>query len=96
MTTDPFIIYTSNVFSILGLRALYFALAGIMNLFEYLKYGLAAVLSFIGVKMVLMDIYHISIIAALGVVGGILVVSILASIIWPSRKKDATAGPPDE
>jgi len=58
----------------------------VMNLFEYLKYGLAAVLSFIGIKMVLMDIYHISILAALGVVGGILVVSILASIIWPSKK----------
>jgi len=87
VTQDAFIIYTSNVFSILGLRALYFALAGVMNLFEYLKYGLAAVLSFIGIKMVLMDIYHISIVAALGVVGGILVVSILASIIWPSKKE---------
>jgi len=91
VTQDPFIIYTSNVFSILGLRALYFALAGIMNLFEYLKYGLAAVLSFIGIKMVLMDIYPISILAALSVVGGILVASILASIVWPSKKDTKAA-----
>jgi len=91
ITTDAFIIYTSNVFAILGLRALYFALAGIMNLFEYLKYGLAAVLTFIGVKMVLMDIYHISIGWALGVVIGILVISILASVIWPPKKDENTA-----
>jgi len=89
ITTDAFIIYTSNVFSILGLRALYFALAGIMKLFEYLKYGLAAVLTFIGIKMVLMDIYHISIVAALLVVAGILIVSIIASILFPPKKEEA-------
>ncbi len=86
VTTDAFIIYTSNVFAILGLRALYFALAGIMNIFEYLKYGLAGVLTFIGIKMVLMDIYHISIVAALCAVGGILLVSIVASLLWPRKK----------
>jgi len=86
VTTDAFIIYTSNVFAILGLRALYFALAGIMNIFEYLKYGLAAVLTFIGIKMVLMDLFPISIVAALSVVGGILIVSIVASLLWPRKK----------
>ncbi len=89
VTTDAFIIYTSNVFSILGLRALYFALAGIMKLFEYLKYGLAAVLAFIGIKMVLMDIYPISIVVALLVVAGILIVSIIASIYFPRKKDEA-------
>jgi len=88
VTTDPFIIYTSNVFAILGLRALYFALAGIMKLFEYLKYGLAAVLTFIGVKMVLIDVVHMHIGVALGVVAGIIIISILASIIWPKEKKE--------
>ncbi len=88
VTTDAFIIYTSNVFAILGLRALYFALAGIMNIFEYLKYGLAGVLTFIGIKMVLMDIYHISIVAALCTVGGILLVSIVASLLWPRKKAE--------
>jgi len=92
ITTDAFIIYTSNVFAILGLRALYFALAGIMNLFEYLKYGLAAVLAFIGVKMVLMDIFPIPIGIALGVVAGLLLISVLASITW-SRKKKISAAP---
>lgn len=88
VTTDPFIIYTSNVFAILGLRALYFALAGIMNIFEYLKYGLAAVLTFIGIKMVLMDLFPMSIVAALIIVCGILVISIVASLIWPRRKAE--------
>ncbi|MFC1475369.1 TerC family protein [Candidatus Zixiibacteriota bacterium] len=88
VTTDAFIIYTSNVFAILGLRALYFALAGIMNIFEYLKYGLAAVLTFIGIKMVLMDLFPISIVAALCAVGGILIVSIVASLLWPRKKTE--------
>lgn len=90
VTTDAFIIYTSNVFAILGLRALYFAMAGIMNIFEYLKYGLAAVLTFIGIKMVLMDIFPISIVAALLIVGGILVASIVASLLWPRKKGEGT------
>ncbi len=89
VTTDPFIIYTSNVFAILGLRALYFALAGMMNIFAYLKYGLAAVLTFIGIKMVLMDIVHLNIVFALSVVAGILIISIVASLIWPPKKPPA-------
>ena len=85
VTTDPFIVYTSNVFAILGLRALYFALAGVMNIFVHLKYGLAIILSLIGVKMVLMDIFPIPIGVALGVVAGVIAISILTSIIWPPR-----------
>ncbi|MES2766343.1 MAG: TerC family protein [Bacteroidota bacterium] len=81
ITRDPFIVYTSNVFAILGLRSMYFALAGVMNIFEYLKYGLAFVLSFIGLKMLLMDVYHIPIGIALGVVAGILATSIIASLL---------------
>jgi len=87
ITRDPFIVYTSNVFAILGLRALYFALAGMADLFHYLNYGLALILSFIGVKMLMVDIYKIPSFIALGVVGGVLTISILASLIWP--KKDA-------
>ena len=93
VSTDPFIVYTSNIFAILGLRALYFALAGAMSLFHKLHVGLAFILVFIGVKMVLADVVKIPIGIALGVVGGILVVSIAASLIFPapdgSTKPDA-------
>lgn len=82
ITLDPFIVYTSNVFAILGLRALYFALAGIMRMFFYLHYGLSIILVFVGMKMVLSDILHLSASIALGVVGAILVISVVASIIW--------------
>jgi tellurite resistance protein TerC len=83
ITQDPFIVYTSNVFAILGLRSLYFALAGIMRLFHYLPYGLSAVLVFVGVKMLIADFYKISIGIALGVVVGVLTLSVIASILWP-------------
>ena len=85
ITPDPFIVYTSNVFAILGLRALYFALAGIMQLFHYLHYGLSAILIFVGVKMLLADVYKVPIGIALGVVAGILLVSVIASVVR-SRK----------
>lgn len=85
ITRDAFIVYTSNVFAILGLRALYFALAGMVDLFHYLNYGLAIILSFIGVKMLIVDFYKIPVGIALGVVGIILVLSIIASVIWPKR-----------
>lgn len=84
VTQDPFIVYTSNVFAILGLRALYFLLANVMNQFEYLKYGLAAVLTFVGIKMVIVDFYKIPTGVSLGVVAGILTISILASL-WKAR-----------
>lgn len=86
VTQDPFIVYTSNVFAILGLRALYFLLANVMNQFEYLKYGLAAVLTFVGIKMVIVDLYKIPTGVSLGVVAGILTISILASL-WKARNE---------
>ncbi|HEV8525316.1 MAG TPA: TerC family protein [Terriglobales bacterium] len=81
ITRDPFIVYTSNVFAILGLRSLYFALAGMMEVFHYLHYGLAIILAFIGVKMVLSEVFKIPIGIALGVVAAVLAVSVLASVI---------------
>jgi tellurite resistance protein TerC len=84
VTQDPFIVYTSNVCAILGLRALYFLLADVMDKFEYLKYGLAAVLTFVGIKMVIVEFYKIPVGVSLGVVAGILTISILASL-WKAR-----------
>jgi tellurite resistance protein TerC len=83
VTTDPFIVYTSNVFAILGLRSLFFALSGLMGLFHYLRYGLATVLAFIGAKMLLADIYPLPVYVALAVVVGVLSLSVLASIVYP-------------
>jgi len=80
ITLDPFIVYTSNVFAILGLRALYFALSGVMELFHHLHYGLSVVLVFVGIKMLLTDLYKIPVSIALSVVAGILLVSVMASI----------------
>jgi tellurite resistance protein TerC len=86
ITLDPFIVYTSNVFAILGLRALFFLLAGVMEMFRYLKVGLSFVLCFVGAKMMLVDLYKIPIGISLGVVAGILGISILASFfIQPKR-----------
>ena len=84
VTQDPFIVYTSNVFAILGLRALYFLLADVMDKFHYLKYGLAAVLTFVGTKMVIVDFYKIPTGVSLGVVIGILTISILVSL-WKAK-----------
>jgi tellurite resistance protein TerC len=83
ITQDAFIVYTSNVFAILGLRSLYFALAGIMRLFRYLHYGLALILVFVGAKMSLVDIYPMPVAVSLGVVAGILVVSVVLSLLRP-------------
>lgn len=90
VTTDPFIVYTSNIFAILGLRALYFALAGVMGYFHYLKYGLSFVLVFIGIKMVIADFYKIPVQWALTVVAALLFLSVLASLIWPPAPEDQT------
>jgi tellurite resistance protein TerC len=89
VSQDPFIVYTSNVFAILGLRSLYFLLAGIMDLFIYLRYGLGVVLGFVGVKMLLVDIYKIPIGLSLAVVAGVLAISIVASLL--ARPKDTRA-----
>jgi tellurite resistance protein TerC len=88
ISTDPFIVYTSNVFAILGLRALYFALSGVMDLFRFLKYGLSVVLIFVGAKMLATawDI-KVPIVLALSVVGGILALSVLASLVLPDKGK---------
>jgi len=91
ITHDPFIVYTSNVFAILGLRSLFFALAGIMGLFHHLHYGLAFILSFVGVKMLIADHYKIPIGLALGVIALTLVLSIVASMIWPQKRKGISA-----
>jgi tellurite resistance protein TerC len=86
VTTDPFIVYTSNVFAILGLRSLYFALAGVINKFHYLKIGLGVVLSFVGVKMMLAHTpYKIDTLVSLAVVVGIIAASIVASMLRPRR-----------
>jgi tellurite resistance protein TerC len=88
ITQDSFIIYTSNVFAILGLRSLYFALAGIMDLFYYLRHGLSVVLTFIGLKMLLMGYVNIPIGLALGVVGTVLLIAIAASVIRARIQKN--------
>ena len=85
VTLDPFIVLTSNVFAVLGLRALYFMLADLAERFHLLKYGIAFILVFIGVKMLLIDVYKIPVGAALAVVGTVLVASMLASL-WVTRK----------
>lgn len=86
ITTDPFIVYTSNAFAILGLRALYFLLSGIMGLFRYLKVGICAVLVFVGAKMCLVDVVEIPVGVSLGVVVGLLGLAVLASLVHPSAK----------
>ncbi len=87
ISKDPFIVYTSNVFAILGLRSLFFAISGLMKLFHLLHYGLAAILSFVGVKMLIEDFFHVPVAASLLVIASILVVSILSSIIWPDKEE---------
>lgn len=87
ITRDPFIVYTSNVFAIMGLRSLYFALAGLVEIFHLLKYGLAAILMFVGLKMLLVYFeIHIPIQIALGVVVGILAISVLLSFVFKPKE----------
>jgi tellurite resistance protein TerC len=90
VTTDPFIVYTSNVFAILGLRSLYFALAGVIGKFHYLKIGLGLVLVFVGIKMILAHSpWKIDTLVSLGVIALILSISIAASLVRPVQKKPA-------
>jgi tellurite resistance protein TerC len=86
---DPFILYTSNIFAILGLRSLYFLLANFIHMFSRLKFGLAIILSFIGLKMVIAPFFHISSPISLAIVGGILVLSVLASIVFPVKEEES-------
>ncbi|MCY1490364.1 Inner membrane protein alx [compost metagenome] len=87
ISNDPFILYTSNIFAILGLRALFFLLDNFIHLFSKLKYGLAIILSFIGIKMIIAPFYHIDSIYSLIVIGGILVLSVLLSIMFPEKEE---------
>jgi tellurite resistance protein TerC len=85
VTQEPFIVYTSNVFAILGLRSLYFLLAGVIDKFYYLKFGLSVVLTFVGLKMVMTDLYKIPIGLSLGVIASILAIAIIASLLQGRR-----------
>ena len=87
ITLNAFIVYTSNVFAILGLRSMYFAVAGMMDLFEYLHYGLSLVLILIGAKMLLSHYYTVPTAVALGTVAGVIAISVVASIVFPGKKK---------
>ncbi|HCD7424914.1 TerC family protein [Citrobacter werkmanii] len=87
VTTDPFIVLTSNLFAILGLRAMYFLLAGVAERFSMLKYGLSVILVFIGIKMLIVDFYHIPIAISLGVVFGILFVTLVVNA-WVNHQHD--------
>lgn len=84
---DPFILYTSNIFAILGLRSLYFLLANSLHIFSRLKYGVAVILIFIGVKMLIAPFFHFSSALSLSIIFGILIISILSSIIFPVENK---------
>ena len=88
VTTDPFLVYTSNVFAILGLRSMYFLLAGIVYKFVYLKYGLSAILTFVGVKMLIIDIYHVPILLSLGFIILTLASTIAASLLFPPARSE--------
>jgi tellurite resistance protein TerC len=87
VTRDPFIVFTSNIFAILGLRSLYFLLAAVVDRFYLLKYGIAMILVFVGAKMLGERWFHIDILPSLAVIIGVLAASIAASLIWPQREK---------
>ncbi|MGH8514380.1 MAG: TerC family protein, partial [Gammaproteobacteria bacterium] len=87
VTLDPFIVFTSNIFAILGLRSMYFLLAAVVERFYLLKYGLAIILSFIGVKMLGEQFFHIPILWSLAIVLATLALSIVASLIWPKPEE---------
>lgn len=94
VTLDPFIIYSANVFAILGLRALFFAVAGLLRLFHYLNYGLAVILIFVGVKMLIQEFYKVPIAITLGMIVFTLAVCIGASLLWPEKKELKPEIPP--
>jgi tellurite resistance protein TerC len=86
VTTDPFIVFTSNIFAVLGLRSLYFLLAAVVERFHLLKYGLALILSFVGFKMLTERYIEIDIVLSLSIILGLLALSITASLVWPKRE----------
>jgi tellurite resistance protein TerC len=85
ITQDTFLVYTSNIFAILGLRALYFLLAGVLHRFHYLKLGLSVILVYVGAKMLIAEMYAIPVGVSLGVIAGVLSLSVAASLTWPKR-----------
>jgi tellurite resistance protein TerC len=93
VTQDPFIVYTSNVFAILGLRAMYFLLAEVVTKFRFLKMGLSAILVFVGIKMLIEGFYHIPILVSLGVIASILTISIAASLLFPEAAETEIESP---
>ena len=92
ISQDVFIVYTSNIFAILGLRALYFAIAELMKMFHHLHYGLSLILVLIGVKMLIAHFYHVPTSIALGTILFILTASVIASIIWPQASGEFKNG----
>jgi tellurite resistance protein TerC len=94
ITRDPFIVFTSNIFAVLGLRALYFVLHGLMNKFDFLHYGLGLVLAFVGAKMLLSEVVKIPIQLSLGIIVALLGGSILISIFFDPKKKPPAEPPP--
>ncbi|HKO17094.1 MAG TPA: TerC family protein [Gemmatimonadaceae bacterium] len=91
VTRDPFIVFTSNIFAVLGLRSLYFLLAAVVNRFHLLKYGLAVILTFVGLKMIAERFVHIDIMVSLLIILGVLAASIAGSLIWPPRARGGSA-----
>lgn len=94
VTQDPFLVFTSNAFAILGLRSLYFAVAGLMALFRYLKYSLVLILAFVGVKMLLVSIYHVPNLVSLGIIVATLAGGVLASLVAARREQSAAGNAP--
>jgi tellurite resistance protein TerC len=90
ITRDPFLVFTSNIFAVLGLRSLFFLLATVVTQFHLLKYGLAVILTFVGAKMLLEPWIHIPILLSLAIVVGVLIASIGASLVWPETKPAAS------
>jgi tellurite resistance protein TerC len=93
VTQDPFLVFTSNIFAILGLRSLYFLVAAVVNRFYLLKYGLALILTFVGVKMLGEKLFHIDIVVSLAIILSILAMSIIASLVWPRKEEADTSAP---
>jgi tellurite resistance protein TerC len=86
ISRDPFIVYTSNVFAILGLRSLFFAISGLMKLFHYLHEGLSVILGFVGIKMLIADFYKINIGISLAFIASVIALSVITSLIWPQKE----------
>jgi TerC family integral membrane protein len=96
VTQDPFIVFTSNIFAILGLRSLYFLLAAVVDRFYLLKYGLAVILTFVGVKMLGERFFHIGIVTSLVIIVSVLAISVVASLVWPAKAEESGRRTTDE